>query len=51
MKRQGPEGSGEQLAGFEHKADFSRFVGLWIADPAFDEVIAAQRRIEWKKWK
>jgi hypothetical protein len=33
------------------KADFSGLVGQWSPDPAFDEVIAAQRQIDWDKWK
>ncbi len=37
--------------GQTHKADFSDLVGKWMPDPAFDEIIAAQRRIDPKKWK
>lgn len=37
--------------GRSRKADFSGFVGKWIPDPAFDEIIASQRRIDWDKWK
>ena len=37
--------------GRARKADFSDLVGRWIPDPAFDEVIAAQRQIDWDKWK
>ncbi len=33
------------------KADFSDLVGQWTADPAFDEIMAAQRQIDWDKWK
>ena len=33
------------------KADFSDLVGKWTPDPAFDEMIAAQRQIDWDKWK
>jgi antitoxin FitA-like protein len=33
------------------KADFSDITGRWTADPAFDEIIAAQRQIDWDKWK
>jgi hypothetical protein len=33
------------------RADFSDLVGQWTADPAFDEIIAAQRQIDWDKWK
>lgn len=37
--------------GRTRKADFSGLVGQWTSDPAFDEVIAAQRQIDWDKWK
>ncbi len=37
--------------GRTQKADFSGLVGQWTPDPAFDEVIAAQRQIDWDKWK
>ncbi|HTP35891.1 MAG TPA: hypothetical protein VMJ75_27140 [Candidatus Acidoferrales bacterium] len=37
--------------GRRRKADFSDLVGRWTPDPAFDEVIASQRRIDWEKWK
>jgi hypothetical protein len=37
--------------GRTRKADFSDLVGQWTPDPAFDEIIAAQRQIEWDKWK
>ena len=33
------------------KADFSDLVGKWEPDPAFDEIIASQRKIDWAKWK
>jgi hypothetical protein len=33
------------------RADFSDLVGQWKADPAFDEILAAQRRIDPAKWK
>ena len=33
------------------RADFSDLVGKWSPDPVFDEVLAAQRRIDWDKWK
>jgi hypothetical protein len=33
------------------RADFSDLVGKWTPDPAFDEIIAAQRQIDWDKWK
>jgi hypothetical protein len=31
--------------------DFSKFVGKWTPDPEFDAAIAAQRQIDWDKWK
>ena len=37
--------------GRERKADFSDLVGKWTPDPGFDETIAAQRQIDWEKWK
>jgi len=37
--------------GRSRKADFSGLVGQWTPDPAFDEIIAAQRQIDWDKWK
>jgi hypothetical protein len=33
------------------KADFSDLVGKWTPDPGFDDTIAAQRRIDWEKWR
>jgi hypothetical protein len=33
------------------RADFSGLVGRWIPDPGFDEIMAAQRRIDRDKWK
>ena len=33
------------------RADFSDLVGQWSPDPAFDEILAAQRRIDWDQWK
>jgi len=33
------------------KADFSDVTGGWIPDPAFDEIVAAQRQIDWDRWK
>lgn len=32
-------------------ADFSDLVGRWTPDPAFDEIIASQRKIDQKKWR
>lgn len=37
--------------GQSQKADFSDLVGQWTPDPAFDEIIASQRQIDWEKWK
>jgi hypothetical protein len=37
--------------GRTQKSDFSALVGQWTPDPEFDEVIAAQRQIDWDKWK
>jgi hypothetical protein len=36
--------------GRARKADFSDLVGKWTPDPAFDEVIASQRRLDRDKW-
>jgi len=32
------------------KSDFSDLVGRWTRDPAFDETLASQRRIDLDKW-
>jgi hypothetical protein len=37
--------------GGQRYADFSDLVGRWTPDPAFDETLAAQRQIDWDKWK
>jgi hypothetical protein len=37
--------------GRARRADFSDLVGQWTPDPAFDEIIASQRQIDWDKWK
>jgi hypothetical protein len=37
--------SGQRLA------DFSDVVGRWTPDPAFDQILSAQRRIDPDKWK
>ena len=37
--------------GHRRRADFSDLVGRWTADPAFDEILAAQRQIDPDKWK
>jgi hypothetical protein len=45
----------EELAlatvGHKKRADFSDLVGRWTPDPAFDEILAAQRKIDLDKWK
>ena len=35
----------------KQRADFSDLVGQWSPDPAFDEILAAQRQVDWDKWK
>jgi hypothetical protein len=37
--------------GSPRRADFSDLVGRWTPDPAFDEIVTAQRQIDWDKWK
>jgi len=37
--------------GGQPKADFSDLTGRWTPDPAFDEILAAQRQIDRDKWK
>jgi len=37
--------------GGQRGADFSDIAGGWTPDPAFDEILAAQRRIDRDKWK
>jgi hypothetical protein len=37
--------------GHPRRSDFAEFVSQWTPDPAFDEVIASQRQIDWDKWK
>ena len=39
------------VIGRKQKADFSDLVGKWTPDPAFDEILAAGRRIDPDKWK
>ena len=45
----------EELAGVTvgapQRADFSDVVGKWTPDAGFNEMIAAQRRIDFEKWK
>ena len=37
--------------GDKPRADFSDLVGRWTPDPAFDEILASQRQIDWDRWK
>jgi hypothetical protein len=37
--------------GTRRRADFSDLVGQWTPDPACDEILRAQRRIDPNKWK
>jgi hypothetical protein len=37
--------------GRKKRADFSDLVGRWSPDPAFDEIIAAQRQIDTERWR
>src|SRR5262249_18449025 len=37
--------------GSQRREDFSDLVGRWTPDPAFDEILAAQRQIDPDKWK
>jgi len=37
--------------GHRRRADFSNLVGRWTADPAFDGILAAQRKIDPDKRK
>ena len=37
--------------GRKRKADFSDLTSRWTPDPAFDEILAAQRKVDWSKWK
>jgi hypothetical protein len=41
----------ESTLGDRPRADFSDLVGHWTPDPGFDEILAAQRQIDWDKWK
>jgi hypothetical protein len=38
-------------SGARKQADFSDVVGQWAPDPAFDDIIASQRRIDPDKWR
>jgi hypothetical protein len=37
--------------GRKKKIDLSDIVGKWTPDPDFDEIISAQRQIDWDEWK
>ncbi len=37
--------------GLRKRADFNDVAGQWTPDPAFDEIIDAQRQIDSDKWK
>ena len=37
--------------GARKRADFHDVAGEWTLDPAFDEIIAAQRQIDLDRWK
>jgi len=39
------------IGGHRNRASFSDLVGRWIADPALDEILAAQRQIDPNEWK
>ena len=41
----------EATIGSRRRTDFSDVVGRWTPDPAFDEILSAQRQIDWDKWK
>lgn len=41
----------EATVGRMQQTDFSDLTGRWTPDPAFDEIIAAQRQIDPDKWK
>ena len=41
----------ESAIGARKRADFSDLVGKWTPDPAFDEILAAGRKIDRDKWK
>ncbi len=41
----------EATIGDRRRADFSDLVGKWTPDPAFDEILASQRRVDWDRWK
>jgi plasmid stability protein len=41
----------EATLGAKRKTDLSDVTGGWVSDPAFDEILASQRQIDWDKWK
>ena len=41
----------EATVGSRKRADFSDITGHWAPDPAFDEIIASQRKIDPEKWR
>ena len=43
--------SGVATVGGKQREDFSDLAGRWKPDPAFDEILAAQRQIDWDQWK
>ena len=41
----------EATIGAKRRTDLSDVTGGWIPDPAFEEIVASQRQIDWEKWK
>jgi plasmid stability protein len=41
----------EATIGARRRTDLSDVTGGWVSDPAFDEIVASQRQIDWDKWK
>jgi hypothetical protein len=41
----------EAAIGRKRRADFSDLTGRWTPDPAFDEILSAQRQIDLDQWK
>jgi hypothetical protein len=37
--------------GAKRKIDLSDVAGGWVSDPAFDEILASERQLDWDKWK
>ena len=37
--------------GARKRGDFRDVVGNWVPDPGFDEILAAQRKIDPEKWR